>query len=368
MSSPPADLEQTLLRQREESRLLMSVVERVNSGLLLPEICDHVYDSFSELLPYDRIGLALVDPGGKTVTARWARSRSSMIRLPVGYSAPLEGSSLLRILETGEPRILNDLEAYLREHDSESTRLVVQEGIRSSLTCPLIVEGRPIGFLFFSSTEPGTYADAHVEIYRQIASHISVTVEKGRLLQALLETKSRLVEANEALTGLAHADGLTGVPNRRFFEELYEREWNRAVRQSEPLSVILVDIDFFKQYNDLYGHLAGDECLKSVAGILSTSTQRGTDLVARFGGEEFVLVLPNTGLEGAAIMAERLRKLVVDLEIPHSGSTVAESVTISLGLAGGVPQRGDSPRGLLDAADRALYRAKEAGRNRVEPE
>jgi diguanylate cyclase (GGDEF)-like protein len=354
---------------KKDLQLLLDVIGKINSGLVTEEILDFVYESFSAMVPYDRIGCALIMPGGKVVSTIWARAEYERMEIRPGYEGALAGSSLEGILDSGEPRILNDLRSYLRDHpDSDSTARIVREGIRSSLTCPLIVDGRPIGFLFFSSTEPGTYADAHVEIYRQIASHISVTVEKGRLLQALLETKSRLVEANEALKGLAHVDGLTGVPNRRFFEKLYQREWDRAVRQSEPLSVILVDIDFFKQYNDLYGHLAGDECLKSVAGILSSSTQRGTDLVARFGGEEFVLVLPNTGLEGAAIMAERLRELVVDLEIPHSGSTVAESVTISLGLAGGVPQRGDSPRRLLDDADRALYRAKEAGRNRVEPE
>jgi diguanylate cyclase (GGDEF)-like protein len=284
------------------------------------------------------------------------------LKIRVGYAAALEGSSLERILETGQPRILNDLESYLRANPaSDSTARIVREGIRSSLTCPLIVEGRPVGFLFFSSKGIGTYADAHVELYQLIASHVAMIVEKGRLHQELLE-------ANRALRGLAEVDGLMGIFNRRFFDALYMREWNRAARESEPLSVILVDIDYFKQFNDLYGHLAGDDCLKSVAAILSGNTQRKTDLVARFGGEELVLVLPNTDSAGAAVMAERLRRLVEELEIPHSGSKVAQRVTISIGLAGGVPRRDGSPRKLLDAADRALYRAKESGRNRVESE
>lgn len=357
--------DQSVRRQRGalkegELHLLLEVLGKINSGLVTEEILDHIYESFRTIIPYDRIGFALVEPEGRTVRSIWARAEYDHLELPPGYAAALEGSSLQRLLAAGEPRILNDLESYLHEHPtSGSTAKIVREGIRSSLTCPLIVENRPIGFLFFSSKEIGAYADAHVELYQVIASHVAIIVDKGRLHQELLEAK-------HTLEGLANVDSLTGAYNRRFFDELYAREWNRALRESEPLSVILVDIDFFKQFNDLYGHLAGDDCLKKVAGIISGNTQRGTDLVARFGGEEFVLVLPNTDGAGAAIMAERLRRLVEEMEIPHSGSQGIGRVTISLGLAGGVPRRGDSAKELLDAADRALYRAKEAGRNRVE--
>jgi diguanylate cyclase (GGDEF)-like protein len=353
-------------RTISELRALLQVTGKINSGLVIEEVLDCIYDSFSEILPYDRIGCALIDPIEMSVRSIWARAECDGLELGAGYSAPLENSSLACILESGEPRILNDLQAYLHEHpESDATRRIVKEGHRSSLTCPLIVEGRPVGFLFFSSKRPGIYADAHVETYQEIAFHISVIVEKGRLHKELLETKRRLLVANQALVELANLDGLTGLPNKRWFNELYEREWSRANRSSEPLAVIVADIDYFKQYNDMYGHLAGDSCLKRVAETLSRNTQRGTDLVARLGGEEFAIVLPATDRAGAMVMAKRLRKLVEGLGIQHLGSAVAKHVTISLGIAGGLSLKGQTAEELLEEADSALYRAKESGRNCV---
>jgi signal transduction histidine kinase len=182
------DLSQSLDQRFQQLRTLQDVAEQVNRALLLDQVCEHVYGVFRDTIPYDRIGLALLEDGGRVLRARWARSESDTVRLPVGYAAALEGSSLQRVLETGEPRILNDLEAYLAEHpDSDSTRLVVQEGVRSSLTCPLTGPSGPVGMLFFSSFERSTYDDAHVEVYLLVASQLSVIVEKSRLYQELLE-------------------------------------------------------------------------------------------------------------------------------------------------------------------------------------
>jgi len=347
-------------------RALLDVTGKINSGLVIEEVLNYIYESFGELIPYDRIGCALIDPVEMSVRSIWARANCDSLELSPGYTAPLERTSLAGILESGKPRILNDLQAYVREHPcSDATRRIVREGHRSSLTCPLIVEGRPVGFLFFSSKQPGVYAGAHVETYLEIAFHISVIVEKGRLHKELLETKRRLLEANQALVQLANLDGLTGLPNRRYFDLLFEREWSRVNRFSEPLSVIVADIDYFKQYNDMYGHPTGDNCLKRVAETLSRNTQRGTDLVARLGGEEFIILLPSTDRTGAVTMAERLRRLVGELRIQHNGSAVSTHVTISLGVAGGLPLKGQSAEELLEAADSALYRAKASGRNCV---
>jgi diguanylate cyclase (GGDEF)-like protein len=361
-----SELSTAMQTKFSELRALLEVTAKINSGMVIEEVLDYIYESFVEIIPYDRIGCALIDPAEMSVRAIWARSTSDLLKLGPGYCAPMEGTSLARTLESGEPRVLNDLPAYLRANpESDSTRKIVDEGHRSSLTCPLIVKERPVGFLFFSSMRHGAYADAHVETYLEIASHISMIVEKGRLHKELLETKRRLLEANQALVGLANIDGLTGLHNRRYFDLLLNREWSRALRFAEPLSVIVADIDYFKQYNDLYGHLAGDDCLKRVAGMLSGNTQRGTDLVARFGGEEFIILLPGTDRAGGMIMAERLRGLVEELKIEHRGSAVARYVTISLGVAGGRPREGQSPEEFVQAADAALYAAKESGRNRV---
>lgn len=177
-----------LERKFGEIRTLVKVTERINAGLVLDQVLNHVFDSFRPIIPYNRIGFSLIDDGDQVVRARWARSDASDMVITSGYEAPLKGSSLENIIQTGQPRILNDLEAYLAEHpQSESTKKILQEGMRSSLTCPLIAMGKPIGFMFFSSMEPNTYRDMHVEIFLQIAGQLAVIVEKGRLYQELLE-------------------------------------------------------------------------------------------------------------------------------------------------------------------------------------
>lgn len=181
-------LSQSLQDRLGELETLIGVTEQVNAGLLLEEVCDHVYRSFRSIIPYDRIGLSLLEKDDTVLRARWARSEAPEMTLKVGFTAPMKGSSLQRILETGEPRILNDLEAYLRAHpQSTSTALVVAEGVRSSLTCPLVAVGRPVGFIFFSSFAPGVYKDAHVGLFEHISGQLSVIVEKSRLYQQLVE-------------------------------------------------------------------------------------------------------------------------------------------------------------------------------------
>lgn len=193
------DLEQ---RSREASALL-AAIEKVNSGILIEEVMEQIYDSLRPFLPYDRIGLALLNEEGTEAYARWSRSESTNIQIDEGYSAPLAGSSLQRLLETGQPRVINDLEAYLAEHPrSESTRRIVAEGMRSSLTCPLVAMGRQVGFLFFSSCQKNTYRDAHVDLYLEIAGVLATTLEKSRLYQQVTE----LSEERSKLLGIAAHD------------------------------------------------------------------------------------------------------------------------------------------------------------------
>jgi PAS domain S-box-containing protein len=179
---------------------LVHLTADIESGLTLEEVLDHVFEAFQEVVPFDRIGCALVEDEGRTARSVWSRSISATGDIPVGYSASLAGSSLQPILESGRPRILNDLEAYLREHpDSDNTRRILAEGVRSSLTCPLIALGKPVGFLFFSSSRPHTYDGGHVELYLQIAEHLSTIIEKGRLYQELVTTKHEIEVRNQLL-------------------------------------------------------------------------------------------------------------------------------------------------------------------------
>jgi diguanylate cyclase (GGDEF)-like protein len=188
---------------------------------------------------------------------------------------------------------------------------------------------------------------------------------------ALLENRVRirtqeLAAANGRLKRIADLDGLTGVPNRRFFNTALETEWRRATYGGRSVAVILLDVDYFKAFNDSYGHPAGDACLQAIADALSSGLQRGGELLARYGGEEFVALLPHADVTDALRAAERLRERVAKLAIKHSVPTESATVTLSAGVAAEIPARGRTSTDLLAAADAALYSAKRNGRNRVE--
>jgi len=187
-----------------------------------------------------------------------------------------------------------------------------------------------------------------------------------REVESLLEEKECLEDTNLMLESLSFLDDLTAIPNRRRFSEFINSEWRRSARGGTPIALVMIDIDFFKLFNDNYGHRSGDEVLQKVASALQKSLKRPGDFVARYGGEEFVVVLPDTDVNGAMVIAEAMRWEIEELGIPHGFSAVSDRLTISLGVAGTVAERDSSPRTLIEAADAALYRAKQSGRNRVE--
>lgn len=183
--------------------------------------------------------------------------------------------------------------------------------------------------------------------------------------QELENVTADLKRTNATLERLTAVDPLTQLPNRRQFNNVFVREWRRAARIGGPIAVVMVDIDHFHTFNERYGHLAGDQCLIQVAGALTSAAQRPTDLPARWGGEEFLYVLADTQLEGARLVADRVRAAVERLRIPHEGSAASPYVTVSVGLASTMPTLDRSPEELLGAADAAMFRAKSLGRNRV---
>jgi diguanylate cyclase (GGDEF)-like protein/PAS domain S-box-containing protein len=177
------------------------------------------------------------------------------------------------------------------------------------------------------------------------------------------KTEEQLIVLQKELEALSFMDGLTGIANRRMFDSILEVEWTHARRNNRPLSVIMLDIDFFKQYNDHYGHLQGDACLKRVAQVLGAAATRARDFVARFGGEEFVLVLPGTDETSAAKIAERCRNLIFKEQIPHASSPVSQILTVSLGVGTMTPSHQDEALGFIEEVDKRLYLAKQRGRN-----
>ncbi len=185
------------------------------------------------------------------------------------------------------------------------------------------------------------------------------------LEQKVKERTMELQHANLELSRLANLDGLTQIANRRRFDEYLLIEWQRHLREQQPLALIMVDIDYFKNYNDHYGHQCGDDCLIQVAKAISLVPKRRTDLVARYGGEEFIIILPNTKIENALLVAESIRKVIFNLAIPHTKSEISDHVTLSLGITSIIPTSEKSPDSLILKADTALYTAKAQGRNRA---
>ncbi len=187
----------------------------------------------------------------------------------------------------------------------------------------------------------------------------------GSLKRKYIVKTKELESLNEELKRIARIDALTDIPNRRYFDEVLIKEHERALREKIPLSLLMVDIDFFKSYNDAYGHIPGDNCLKMIAKVISEGVNRPGDFIARYGGEEFVVLLPNTDSKGALFVANKIINLISSLKITHCASQVCEYVTISIGAASTTNLKSHNQMYLLEMADKALYMAKGNGRNQV---
>jgi two-component system chemotaxis family response regulator WspR len=207
-----------------------------------------------------------------------------------------------------------------------------------------------------------------IELIARLRHHSTTYLyrqQRDEAYRALRESQRQLVEINLELQRLTNVDGLTGLSNRRSLNEYLELQWKLAVREQWQFSILMIDVDNFKRYNDTYGHLAGDDALKQIATAIQDTFRRPTDIAARFGGEEFVVLLSSTGAKAAQVLGDVLCKRVADLRITHSESPPLKTVTVSIGGASTIPQHGDSCLALIEVADKALYEAKRSGRNRI---
>jgi diguanylate cyclase (GGDEF)-like protein/PAS domain S-box-containing protein len=204
-----------------------------------------------------------------------------------------------------------------------------------------------------------------VHVVRNLKGEVEALVGFMFDISERKRTEQRVMALQRELEDLSFKDGLTGVANRRRFDALFATEWSAARRTQRALSLVMIDIDYFKQYNDRYGHVRGDACLQQVAQALRAGASRPRDFLARYGGEEFALVLPETDAAGALHLANRCREAVIAAAIEHAGSTIAPIVTLSLGVGTISPSSDDDPAKFVDAVDRRLYRAKQDGRNMI---
>ncbi|MEQ1729175.1 MAG: sensor domain-containing diguanylate cyclase [Vicinamibacterales bacterium] len=355
-------LADTIARRESELKWLFDVVNAVGQGVLFEEVLGHIYRGFKTVLPFDRIGCALLRDNGQRLVAHWAKTElGSVVRVGVGYGQPMAGSSLEAVLASGQPRIINDLVAYLEAKPaSHSTRMIVEEGGRSSLTCPLVVDQVPLGFLFFTSRHANTYSSVHQSMYQQIAAQVSAVLHRSYVYEELLSRNQLLVEQTHALQVVATTDPLTGMLNRLATDAVLERALERLRVDGTPFGIVMCDIDHFKAINDTHGHQVGDLVLKGVADRLK-KTMRAGDVVGRIGGEEFLGVVTSCGdTEQLMKTAERLRCAIAETPIAGPPSI---AVTASFGVA--VADTTESIVDTIAAADAALYEAKRTGRNRV---
>lgn len=229
--------------------------------------------------------------------------------------------------------------------------------IKTELSLPIFQREQLWGALMCHRSQPWTTDE--VSILPRLVEQIAIAIQQAELYQ-------QLQTANQELQRLSNVDGLTQVANRRYFDQCFGQEWRRLQRERQPLSLILCDVDYFKQYNDYYGHQQGDACLQLIAATLAKTLKRPSDLVARYGGEEFAIVLPNTDLAGAIQIVKLIQQSLVDQSIPHAGAGHNKTVTLSLGIADCIPAPQMNANQLIAAADQALYSAKASGRDRCE--
>lgn len=273
------------------------------------------------------------------------------LSMPARRRWPVTAGIVGRAIRTGEPQLVWDV-----ANDPDFF------GLDTSISCeyvvPLRFQGRVLGAFNVECEDREVLNPENLALFRTIAEQLV-----GRIELALVNQK--LQEANRELAALARKDALTGVANRRQFDEVLEAEWRRARRSRTPIALAIVDVDHFKAYNDACGHQAGDACLQAVAQTLTTVAHRAGDLVARYGGEEFAIILPGLDKERASALAEAMRRAVEQRALPHPGAPAAGVVTASLGVCSLVPGRNETSGTLIHETDLALYRAKAGGRNRV---
>lgn len=262
------------------------------------------------------------------------------------------------ILQYDEDELLGqDAYRFVHPDDIEIVRMGQQSALNSGYSV----------FSYRIRRKDGEYVwlESAVKFMNEILSGKQKLIVVSRNISERILVEQKLQEANELLQHLSTIDGLTGISNRRTFDDRLEMEWNRGLRNSAPLSLLMLDIDYFKAYNDTYGHQGGDGCLKQIASVIQETLGRSTDLLCRYGGEEFCVILPETDDAGADIVGEKIRMAIEALKIPHSGSKINRWVTISVGAATMVPSVYTSYMNLVSNADKAVYKAKFDGRNCV---
>lgn len=335
-----------LQQQIERERLMGRMLEQIRQSLNLDTILQTTVEEVRRFLNSDRVLIYRCQAGHPIDLVAESKGKTDC------YDRAGAIDQLPPILEREETKADNSPSVKPGDLDEIFDSLVksvltvpiwqTQAGNKTHLWGQLIAQ---------HDRESRQWQKWEIEFLTQLGNQVAIAIKQSELYQEVQR--------------LATIDGLTGVANRRQFERTLAKEWKGLAREQKPFSLILCDIDFFKHYNDTYGHLQGDDCLKQVAGVLDRETKRPCDLVSRYGGEEFAIILPNTQANGALAVAQRIQRQLAILGIPHQASRVSQFITLSIGIATQIPQHGCPPSTLVEAADRALLQAKAEGRDRI---
>ncbi|HAO11667.1 MAG TPA: hypothetical protein DCQ51_10980 [Planktothrix sp. UBA8407] len=349
--------EEILKQQAERERMIYGITQRIRQSLDLDEILQTTVAEVREFLQTDRVIIYRFNPDWSGVVVKEsvsAETKSILNReITDSYFVENQGKSY----EQNTIKVTPDI--YTPEISPCHLELLEKLEVRAKLVVPILQTQGLWGLLVaHHCSGPREWYSLEIELLKQLATQLAIAIQQSELHQ-------QLQLANQQLQNLAMVDQLTQIANRRCFDDILNQEWNRLIREKRPLSLLLCDIDYFKQYNDTYGHSQGDICLQRVAQALQQGVQRSIDLVARYGGEEFVVILPYTDTYGALQVADNIQDVLQQFNLPHRGSTIAERVTISIGVCTIIPTTERFPLDLINRADNALYQAKTQGRNRA---
>ncbi|OKH38693.1 hypothetical protein NIES2119_08850 [[Phormidium ambiguum] IAM M-71] len=349
-------VEEALTQQAERERMIYAIAQRIRQSLDLKQILSTTVDEVRHFLQTDRVIIYRFNPdwSGIVVEESVAEGWLKILNMEITDTYFVERQG--KAYQYNTIRVTSDIyEAGFADCHIE---LLEKLQVRAKLIVP-ILQGENLWGLLVAHhcSSPRHWYPWESELLQQLATQVAIAIQQSELHQ-------QLQIANKQLENLALIDQLTQVANRRCFDRTLSEEWTRLIGEQRPLSLLLCDIDYFKQYNDTYGHTAGDICLKLVAQALRQAVQRPIDVVARYGGEEFAIILPHTNSKGAVRVAQKIHKTIQDLHILHAASKVSKLVTVSIGISTKIPTRETVSLDLIEAADRALYQAKSNGRNR----
>ena len=345
-------------KQAQQQNLLRIIMQQIRQSLQLEEILRTTVQQVRQFLNCERVFIYryLAHGQGRVVVESLAEGGTSLEGQTFNPSSCLQERYLNSYRQGTGWAISNIIQKNI---EPEHIDMLVQFQVKAELAIP-IVNGEEVWGLLVAHhcCQPRCWKPWELDLIKQLNEELAIAINQAELYQ-------KLQDKNRELLRLATLDELTQLSNRRHFNQYVYKEWRRLAREEKSLSLIMCDVDHFKLYNDTYGHLDGDFCLQRVASVLQTSIKRPADLAARYGGEEFAIILPNTSADGAVELAQKICERVHALQIPHEKSSASDYVTLSMGVASRIPQPRTEPETLVNEADRALYQAKEQGRNRV---